>query len=185
MAWQDPKVAPGGLAVVQAFVNTAHRMRGTDELGDVAGGARALAGLGLLAAADRLGDDGLARLVALREALRDLLSARTAGGDPGPAAAALDLVARDVAVAVRIGPDGGPAVVPTPAATPADRAAAGILGAVAGAAADGTWARLKACANDDCRWAFYDAARNRSGRWCDMDVCGARHKMRAYRRRQR
>jgi predicted RNA-binding Zn ribbon-like protein len=49
---------------------------------------------------------------------------------------------------------------------------------------EGTWARMKACHNDDCRWAFYDHSRNRSGRWCQMETCGTEVKMRAYRRRQ-
>jgi predicted RNA-binding Zn ribbon-like protein len=48
---------------------------------------------------------------------------------------------------------------------------------------DGTWARVKACRAEDCRWAFYDFSRNRSGTWCDMAVCGNRAKVRAYRAR--
>ena len=53
------------------------------------------------------------------------------------------------------------------------------------AIAEGTWARLKACERDSCRWAFYDRSKNRSGHWCSMDVCGAREKnRRAYRRRR-
>ncbi|MGW5071390.1 CGNR zinc finger domain-containing protein, partial [Streptomyces cyaneofuscatus] len=43
--------------------------------------------------------------------------------------------------------------------------------------------RLKACAAPECRWVFYDRAPSSNGLWCDMDVCGARHKMRAYRAR--
>jgi len=43
---------------------------------------------------------------------------------------------------------------------------------------------LKACRNEGYRWAFYDISKNRSGSWCDMDICGARHKMRAYRERK-
>ncbi|MFD5642405.1 CGNR zinc finger domain-containing protein, partial [Streptomyces anulatus] len=35
----------------------------------------------------------------------------------------------------------------------------------------------------ECRWVFYDRAPSSNGLWCDMDVCGARHKMRAYRAR--
>jgi predicted RNA-binding Zn ribbon-like protein len=46
-------------------------------------------------------------------------------------------------------------------------------------------ARLRACRRDACQWVFYDASRNRSGVWCSMDVCGARTKMAAYRRRAR
>lgn len=45
------------------------------------------------------------------------------------------------------------------------------------------WSRVKVCARDTGRWAFYDASRNRSGTWCSMQVCGNREKMR--RRAQR
>lgn len=46
------------------------------------------------------------------------------------------------------------------------------------------WPRLKACTDDGCRWAFYDATRNRSRTWCSMDVCGNRQKTKRYRQRQ-
>ena len=49
---------------------------------------------------------------------------------------------------------------------------------------DGTWARLKACANDECQWAFYDQSRNRGGTWCKMAVCGNNLKNREFRARQ-
>ena len=58
-----------------------------------------------------------------------------------------------------------------------------LLAAVATAQADGTWSRLKACADDGCLWAFYDHSKNRRGRWCSMAVCGNQHKARAYRER--
>lgn len=48
-----------------------------------------------------------------------------------------------------------------------------------------TWPRLKACREDTCRWAFYDHSKNRSGHWCSMEVCGARHKARQYRARHK
>jgi predicted RNA-binding Zn ribbon-like protein len=44
--------------------------------------------------------------------------------------------------------------------------------------------RLKACAAPDCRWIFFDRSHGSNGRWCDMSVCGARHKMRDYRARR-
>ena len=53
-----------------------------------------------------------------------------------------------------------------------------LLAAVDRARADGVWERLKVCARDECRWAYYDASRNRSGRWCSMTDCGNRVKMR-------
>lgn len=55
---------------------------------------------------------------------------------------------------------------------------------VATAVADGRWRRLKLCASDDCHWAFYDTSRSGGGRWCSMEVCGNRHKTRAYRQRR-
>ncbi|HVX45339.1 MAG TPA: CGNR zinc finger domain-containing protein [Mycobacteriales bacterium] len=50
---------------------------------------------------------------------------------------------------------------------------------------DGSWSRLKVCASETCRWAFYDTTRNRSRSWCSMDVCGNREKTKAYRARHR
>ncbi len=42
--------------------------------------------------------------------------------------------------------------------------------------------RLKAC--EDCPWLFLDTSRNRSRRWCSMEDCGTRVKMRHYRARR-
>ena len=65
-----------------------------------------------------------------------------------------------------------------------DAGLARLLAIVARSAADGTWDRLKACAGPDCRWAFYDKSKNRSGRWCSMATCGNLHKTRAFRERR-
>jgi predicted RNA-binding Zn ribbon-like protein len=45
------------------------------------------------------------------------------------------------------------------------------------------WERLQVCPEDDCAGAFYDESRNRSRRWCSMNVYGNRQKVRAYRDR--
>lgn len=45
--------------------------------------------------------------------------------------------------------------------------------------------RLKICANDDCRWVFFDESRNRTRRWCDDQACGNLMKVRAFRARQK
>ena len=42
--------------------------------------------------------------------------------------------------------------------------------------------RLKAC--EDCPWLFLDTSRNHSRRWCSMEDCGSRVKMRRYRARR-
>ena len=62
-----------------------------------------------------------------------------------------------------------------------DAGLAAIAQTVLQSSADGTWARLKACRAETCRWAFYDRSKNRSGAWCTMAVCGSRMKVRAYR----
>ncbi|MEK1887473.1 MAG: CGNR zinc finger domain-containing protein [Phyllobacterium sp.] len=38
--------------------------------------------------------------------------------------------------------------------------------------------RIKICPN--CHWLYFDESRNRSRRWCDMNVCGNRAKARRY-----
>jgi predicted RNA-binding Zn ribbon-like protein len=50
---------------------------------------------------------------------------------------------------------------------------------------EGKWDRLKLCDMHTCRYAFFDESRNRSGRWCDMRICGNRAKTRAFRERQK
>jgi predicted RNA-binding Zn ribbon-like protein len=70
-----------------------------------------------------------------------------------------------------------------PAGSGVPGALARIMLIAADAAAAGTWPRLKACAADDCQWAFYDRSPTRTGCWCSMRVCGARAKSRAYRQR--
>ena len=59
---------------------------------------------------------------------------------------------------------------------------AGVLWPVAHAAigllTSGRLGRLKLCAG--CHWLFLDASKNRSRRWCTMEVCGTDEKMRRY-----
>lgn len=45
--------------------------------------------------------------------------------------------------------------------------------------------RLKSCAGIACGWVFLDTSRNGRRRWCEMEVCGSRAKMRRYRHRHR
>ena len=60
-----------------------------------------------------------------------------------------------------------------------------MIGIAVAAIGSGRWERMKTCRNSSCRWAFYDATRNRSAVWCDMAACGSRAKSRAYYARQR
>jgi predicted RNA-binding Zn ribbon-like protein len=42
-------------------------------------------------------------------------------------------------------------------------------------------ARVRECPGENCGWLFLDATRNASRRWCSMEGCGSRAKMRRYR----
>jgi predicted RNA-binding Zn ribbon-like protein len=44
--------------------------------------------------------------------------------------------------------------------------------------------RVKACPGSHCGWLFLDRTRNGRRRWCEMEVCGSRAKMRRYRQRR-
>ena len=43
--------------------------------------------------------------------------------------------------------------------------------------------RLRQCQGNNCGWMFLDTSRNRSRRWCDMQDCGNRAKVRRFRQR--
>ncbi len=182
MEHEDLKPAPEPLALVQRFVNTRNYFHGGDRLADAEGANAWLAERGLLMAGERVGEAGRRRLVAFREGLRGLLLAHNGG--PRADAEALNELVASAALRVAFGPDGSLVLRPETEGGPADRVLARLLAVMAQSEADGTWERLKACRNEECRWAFYDASKNRSGSWCTMAVCGARHKMRAYRRRK-
>lgn len=47
------------------------------------------------------------------------------------------------------------------------------------------WRRVKVCANDQCRWAFYDETRGNLRRWCSDLTCGNRDKVRRFRARRK
>jgi len=44
--------------------------------------------------------------------------------------------------------------------------------------------RIRMCSGDQCDWLFLDTSRNHLRRWCSMDECGNRAKMRRRRARQ-
>ena len=45
--------------------------------------------------------------------------------------------------------------------------------------------RIRICANDTCRWIFYDESRGGRRRWCDMATCGNQAKARRHRARRK
>jgi predicted RNA-binding Zn ribbon-like protein len=173
--------APGDLELVRTFVNTLDIEDGVDELADPAALGRWLRAHGLLRGGSRPGQAEVVAARRLREAIRTLLLENNGVSVRKEAALVLSRTAQRAALAPVFDPDGNARLAP--AASGVDGALGRVLAVVAEAMADGSWTRLKACRADDCRWAFYDHARNRSRQWCSMAVCGNRTKARTYRRR--
>ena len=46
-------------------------------------------------------------------------------------------------------------------------------------------AQVRECGSATCEWLFVDRSRNHTRRWCDMNDCGNRAKVRRFRERQR
>jgi predicted RNA-binding Zn ribbon-like protein len=173
--------APGELELVREFVNTLEVDEGIDRLADPAALAEWLGERGLMRG--RAADAGdVARARRLREGLRALLLENNGISVAKEARTVLDRTARRAGLGVRFEPAGASL---GPTAGGMDGALGRLVAVAATAMLDGTWARLKACRAPDCRWAFYDQARNRSRTWCSMEVCGNRAKARSFRARTR
>ncbi len=176
-SWPDDRHAPGELEFVRRFANSVNRENGAERFSSAAlldtwlhdegrPGVRASA-------------DELARVLAVREVLHDLVVAN-ALGEPAPAAwTALEQLLRPASLELTATEEG---LTVSVCSTGVD----GLLGRlgllVAESVAAGTWPRLKACHH--CHWVVYDPSKNRSSRWCSMSACGGRHNAREYRRRQ-
>jgi predicted RNA-binding Zn ribbon-like protein len=178
----ETKPAPMPLLLVQSFVNTWEADEATDLLGDDEGAALGwLREAGLLEAGSE--DIDLAQARAVRESIRALLVHN--GGGPAPTEAELAPL-RSVAKGTRLAAvvDAGGRIDLRPESVSAPAALARLLVVIRDAQRDGTWGRLKACRNDECRWAFYDRTHAGHGAWCDMAVCGNRIKNRNLRARR-
>jgi predicted RNA-binding Zn ribbon-like protein len=178
------EAAPGSLALVQAFANTVAEEGHLrwEAIGDPDSLRSWLSRRGLLADGERVGEADVARAKEIRKALRSLLAANNGRGADSAAIRALNLAAERARLKVRFGADGRATV--EPGADGVDGALGRVLAAAHAGMEEGTWGRLKSCANAACGWAFYDRSKNRSGRWCSMEVCGNRTKTRTYRRRR-
>ncbi|MGZ6675099.1 MAG: CGNR zinc finger domain-containing protein [Solirubrobacteraceae bacterium] len=167
------------IEIVRDFVNTYELEADDEQLATPAALIAWLRDHGL--GEPQAGPSDLKRALELREALRAMLLHHNGHGLDPQAPHVLDAAAERARLSVCVGEDG--AVRLEPRAGGVDGALGRLLAAVADAERDGSWSRLKVCAADSCRWAFYDASRNRSGTWCDMKVCGNREKVRSFRAR--
>jgi predicted RNA-binding Zn ribbon-like protein len=178
----ESKPAPEPLVLVQTLVNTVELPDGSDRLADPTDARPWLVDNNLLAPRAELTDTDLDLVRAVREALRAMLVHNAGGAPPNKTAlGVLHTVAEGGTARADLGDD-GKVRLSAPGDSVPERLVELLL-IIRDAQRDGTWERLKACANDECQWAFYDRSRNHGGTWCEMAACGNKLKNRAVRAR--
>ena len=132
----------------------------------------------------RIHDDDLARIRRVRSALREVVDAVVEGRTPDPDAVYLVNATLEMRRPTRLELDGSALRIGhRHADTPVDDALALIAEAIIEELATGRPERLRVCANDRCRWAFFDSSPTGRRRWCDMRSCGNQAKAARYRAR--
>jgi predicted RNA-binding Zn ribbon-like protein len=174
--------APGELERVRAFVNTWDAEDQTDAIATPVALRDWLADQSLLTGDAKITAADHKRALGVREALRATLRAHHGHPDEECAQDVLSDASQRAKLQVLFDDDGTSRL--EPAAAGVDGAIGRLLTIAHEADREGKWVRLKICPADDCQWAFYDQSRNRSATWCDMKVCGNRHKVREYRERR-
>ncbi len=177
--------APGGLGLVQDFLNTvAIGDYGPDLLSDTAlardWAADAIRKWSALRAVDAeppaLDDGDLAKLRALRGAIAKMVAGQPADREGvGPMRTVSASFVVSDAGEVRLEPAGS-----------GWRWLASVLWSeVFLAQQHDTWRRIKRCHNHQCVSTFYDRSKNNSGVWHDVKTCGNAANLRASRARRR
>lgn len=174
MVSQTPNV-PTLIGPVLEFLNTvdlrtygeSRALLERDQLADSAATARWLTGRGIGVSSD-VNSDEIVRLREIRQRLRSALVGQ----------GRLSLTGL-VEITIEAG------VPPEIRSKRRSRLIEAIEAQVIRAAVSPDWQRLRLCAAEDCRRAFYDASRNGRSRWCSMKTCGNRMKTRSYRQRTR
>ncbi len=174
------KVAPEPLIAVQGLVNTYDFEKAEETLTDPAVAGKWLFGAGLVEGDGPISDGEFGDLLELRRILRQILEAQSKGEVDGGVFRELQLLANRYPAGYDIGDLGQVTLCLKPVDT-AGELIGQLIGIVGIAQELNQWGRLKICADDNCRWAFYDSSKNRGGTWCRMEVCGNRNKNRRYR----
>jgi predicted RNA-binding Zn ribbon-like protein len=175
----DEARVPDAARLVRDFINTHELQVEREDLASPADLQDWLAERDLLPDDVRLEPADLATAVTVREGLRALLLENAGHGGEAAATSALNQVLAELPLRMTFN-QGGYRLV-SASSSPIGQAVGELADAIRRCAEDGSWVRLKVCARDSCRWAFYDTSRNQVRRWCSMAACGNRIKMqRAY-----
>jgi predicted RNA-binding Zn ribbon-like protein len=177
----ERNAAPERLELVREFVNTLDVEEQSDSLTAPSDLKAWLAQKRLLGRQDRVTATDHQRALDFREALREILAGHTDGRVGPGTVRRFDAVVSHIPMRLRVDDTGWVRVAA--AGTGFDAAQAELLARVYEAMEDGTWERLKVCAEGTCQSAFFDHSKNRSGHWCSMAVCGNRAKVSAFRQR--
>ncbi|MBF6605400.1 MAG: CGNR zinc finger domain-containing protein [Chloroflexi bacterium] len=132
------------------------------------------------------GDAALRRVRSVREALREVVRAAVERGFADPRA--LDEVNRALAARQRlvlVSGDGDLVLGHRHDGDPLDDVLGRIAERVARVVTGHDAERLRICANDTCRWVFFDSSPTHRRRWCEMASCGNRAKAARHRARLR
>jgi hypothetical protein len=174
--------APGGLGLVQDFLNTVGiEAYGPDLLGDTAlaqGWASDAVGSwsqlrGIDAEPPSLNDVDLPKLRALRDTVAKVLGGQQLDG-PGIGGVSASFALLDTG-----------AVQLIPAGSGWRWLASALWGEILLSQQAGTWRRLKQCHRHGCDSTFYDRSKNNSGVWHNVKTCGNAENLRASRARRR
>jgi hypothetical protein len=174
-------VAPGGVALVQDFLNTKAIEAHPDLLADPVS-AQSWVTKAVRAWSTTRGDEArpppltptdVTKLHALRATIAGLI---TGDGSSSPGIGS---------VPASFGLSDSGDVRLEPAGSGWRWLASALWGEILLSQHTGTWRRLKQCHNPDCRSTFYDRSKNNSGVWHNVKVCGNAANLRASRARRR
>lgn len=181
---EEGKTAPMPLLLVQAFLNTRCLESGSDLLSDPETARRWLVDAQLLPRSATVTAAELEVARSMRESIRGLLIFRGGAAHSAPPLRPLRQLANAHSACLTVD-EKGRLRLDNPRHDDLGDGLFDLLLIVREAQEHGSWSRLKACGNAECRWAFYDRSRNRRGQWCEMAMCGNRLKNRAFRARNR
>ncbi len=129
----------------------------------------------------------LARALALRATLRELVlaGAQHAPAPPAAVAAFNQFLASIHATLALASDEDGTRLCWSADPSGSDDLLAPILWSATALLGCDDLQRVRECAGTSCGWVYLDESRNRSRRWCDMKVCGNREKARRFRNSKR